>query len=33
MEQKGLHHNLYMSQSRGKGPAGEGVDTSGFVST
>jgi ABC-type multidrug transport system fused ATPase/permease subunit len=33
MEQKGLYYNLYMSQFRGKGPAGEDVDTSGFVST
>ena len=32
MAQKGFYYNLFMSQFKGKGPAGE-VDTSGFVST
>lgn len=32
-ERKGLYYNLYMSQFRGKGTAGEDVDTSGFAST
>jgi len=32
MAAKGFYYNLFMSQFKGKGPAGE-VDTSGFVST
>jgi len=32
MAEKGFYYNLYMSQFKGKGPAGE-VDTSAFVST
>jgi|GEM_PF-5649250 len=32
MAQQGFYYNLFMSQFKGKGPAGE-VDTSGFVST
>ncbi len=32
MAQKSFYYNLFMSQFKGKGPAGE-VDTSGFVST
>jgi ABC-type multidrug transport system fused ATPase/permease subunit len=32
MAKKGFYYNLFMSQFKGKGPAGE-VDTSGFIST
>ena len=32
MAQQGFYYKLFMSQFKGKGPAGE-VDTSGFIST
>jgi ATP-binding cassette subfamily B protein len=33
MAKKGFYYRLYMSQFKGKGPGGEAVDTSDFVST